>query len=610
MNESTESKYIKEYLKKTTWLEKENANMSFSLQGLNYHIFSNVTKEYFLKHIYGDIEKYHREGYIHIHDLGSFSVYCVGWDLYDLLSRGFTGVEGKIQSKPAKHLRTALLHVVNFFYTLQGEAAGAIAFSNFDTFLAPFIRYDKLSYSDVKQIMQEFIYNLNVPTRVGFQTPFTNLTFDLFVPEYLKNQPVLIGGKLQEEVYGDFQKEMNIFNKAFIEVMNEGDARGRIFTFPIPTYNITKNFQWNSEIVNNIFKITSKYGIPYFSNFIQSSMKPEDVRSMCCRLRLDTKKIKRGGIFASNPLTGSIGVVTINLPAISLFYNDKNAKPDIEKFYKKLDDILNVAKKSLIIKRNLIETYTEQGLYPYSKFYLSDVKNKTGKYWSNHFNTIGVIGMNECFLNFYKGQKKFHTKEGIDFAINVMKHIKNKLQKFEEETGMLWNLEASPAEGASYRLATINYNHAKKLNYLSIAHFQGEENKYYTNSTLFAPDLDINLIDRIKLQEKLQVLYTGGTVFHIFLKDSNIDPVVLKNFLKKIFQTTKIPYITFTPTFSICSSCGYLKGKHVYCYKCKKECEVYSRVVGYYRPVKNWNKGKQEEFKDRVYNQTQNLIER
>lgn len=579
-------KLVNTYVKKEDWQVKENSNMSFSLQGLNNYITNAVIQQYWLDEIYPKfIAHAHINGDIHIHDLGILGAYCCGWDLKDLLLNGFTGVEGKVSSNPPRHFRTALGQVVNYFYTLQGETAGAQAFSNFDTYLAPFIYYDGLTYKEVKQCIQEFLFNMNVPTRVGFQPPFTNITLDIVPSSPLKEQPVIIGGKLMDKTYGEFQEEMNMFNMAFCEVMMEGDSKGRPFSFPIPTYNITKDWDWNSPVVDKIMQMTIKYGSPYFANFINSSMSPQDVFSMCCRLRLDkTELLKRGGgLFGANPLTGSLGVVTINLPRIG--YLSKTE----EEYFERLSDILETAKLSLEIKRKVIERMTEEGLYPYSKFYLRDVKMRFGGYWHNHFNTIGVIGMHESLMNF-KGIG-IHTKEGQEFALRVLEFIREKLIAFQEKTGLLFNLEATPAEGTSYRLARID-----KMKYPDI-YTSGINEPFYTNSTQLPVDYTDDLFTALDLQNDLQTKYTGGTVFHIFLGEKITDTDTAKLLLQKIMYNYAIPYISLTPTFSICQDHGYISGEHFSCPVCGKECEVYSRIVGYYRPVQNWNKGKQEEFR-------------
>ena len=564
--------------------------MDYSLQGCTNYISSEVSKEYWLTAIYPPhIGAHHTAGDLHIHDLGHLSVYCVGWDLVDLLTQGFTGVEGKVSSKPAKHFRTALGQIANFFYTLQGESAGAQAFSSFDTLLAPFIRHDKLSYKEVKQALQEFIFNINVPTRVGFQSPFTNITLDLTVPEHYAKEAVIIGGTRQEETYGSFQHEMNMFNKAFLEVMIEGDASGRVFPFPIPTYNITKDFDWESEISSLLWEVTGKYGIPYFANFINSEMKPSDTRSMCCRLRIDNRALEKrgGGLFGANPLTGSIGVVTVNLPRIALHVSDKEA------FLKRLDQLLHVAKESLEIKRKVLEELTENGLYPYTNFYLRDIKKRHGTYWKNHFSTIGIVGMNEAILNLY--DQSIATPTGKKFAEEVLDHMRATIVKFQQETGHQYNLEATPAEGTSFRLALKDQRAFPQAHF---ANGKGEKvtAPFYTNSTHLPVNFSDDLFEVLDFQDSLQTKYTGGTVLHLFLGEKIEDTSSVKRLVKKVCENYHLPYFTLSPTFSICPTHGYLTGEVTTCHTCHKRCEVYARIVGYIRPVQRWNEGKQAEF--------------
>lgn len=566
------------YLKQLDWKVNENSNMSYSIQGLNNYIASEISKQYWLNRIYPEnIKNAHINGDIHIHDLNIISVYCVGWDLKDLLSEGFTGVKGKVESAPAKHFRTALGQIVNFMYTMQGEAAGAQAFSNFDTLLAPFIRYDNLDYKQVKQAIQEFVFNMNVPTRVGFQTPFTNITMDLNVPSYYAEQPVIIGGELQEATYKEFQKEMDMLNKAFFEVMMDGDNSGRVFTFPIPTYNITKDFDWDNENINGLWKMAAKYGIPYFSNFINSDMSPEDARSMCCRLRIDNRELeyRGGGLFGSNPLTGSIGVVTINLPKIA-----EVSKTKVE-FLERLAQKMELAKDSLEIKRKLLENLTDKELYPYTKFYLRDIKARFGVYWKNHFSTIGLIGMNEACLNLFG--ENIGSLQGKQFALEVMDYMRAKIVEFQKETGNNYNLEATPGEGTSYRLAKLDK----------------DKYPYYTNSTQLPVNYTDDIFEVLDHQDDLQTKYTGGTVVHIYAGERIQSIETMKNLVKKICNNYHLPYFTFSPTFSTCPNHGYVAGEHFTCPECGASCEVYSRVVGYIRPVQQWNKGKKQEFLDR-----------
>ena len=581
-------KMFQEYLGGEDWRINENSNMNYSLQGLNNHIISAVTSKYWLEKVYPEeIREAHRQGDFHLHDLGLLAPYCCGWDLADLLENGFSGVSQKVESGPPKHFRTALGQIVNFFYTMQGEAAGAQALANFDTYLAPFIRYDDMSYREVKQAMQEFIFNLNVPTRVGFQTPFVNITMDVTVSPVLKDQPVLIGGEIKKETYGEFQKEMDMLNQAFCEVMMEGDARGRIFTFPIPTYNITPDFGWDSPMVERIIEMTSRYGIPYFANFINSDLSPEDVRSMCCRLRLDNRELRRrgGGLFGANPLTGSIGVVTINIPRLGYLSRDESD------FFARLRKLMEMARNSLLIKRNVLEKMTEQGLYPYSRHYLRSVKERFDGYWFNHFNTIGLVGMNEGLLNFFG--RDICSEEGRVFALKVLDFMRDLLLEFQTESDQLFNLEATPAEGTAYRLAKID----KEL-YPDII-TAGQDSPYYTNSTQLPVNFTDDIFSALDLQEELQVRYTGGTVFHIYLGERIENIEACKKLLQRIMGRYRVPYITITPTFSICLDHGYLPGEQYECPQCGRETEVWSRVVGFYRPVQNWNKGKQSEFSER-----------
>ncbi|MBS3749503.1 MAG: ribonucleoside triphosphate reductase [Candidatus Thermoplasmatota archaeon] len=533
---------------------------------------------------------------------GMWNHNCVGWDLQDILMKGFKGVSGKIESKPAKHFGTALMQIVNYLYTLQGEAAGAQALSNFDTLLAPFIRSDNLTYAQVKQEMQKFMYNMNVPTRVGFQSPFTNITLDLTVPSYMKDEPVIIGGQPQETSYKEYQEEMVMINQTFAEIMIEGDAQGRPFTFPIPTYNITKDFDWENEKLDSLWEMTAKYGIPYFSNFINSSMSPEDARSMCCRLRLDNRELRKrgGGLFGANPKTGSIGVVTINLPRIGYLAQDE------KDFFNRLDEMMDLAKESLIIKREVIENLTETGLHPYSRFYLADIKKAYGQFWKNHFSTIGLIGMNDALLNFMN--KSIGDPEGEKFAEKVMDHMRERISDYQEETGSIFNLEATPAEGASYRMARIDKKTYPDIRVYNQENYRRNGDRdvepYYTNSTQLPVGFTTDVFKALDLQDGLQTRYTGGTVLHIFLGEDAPNPDAVKQLVRKVAENYELPYYTITPTFSVCPEHGYIAGEHEFCPKCEQDgettvCEVYSRVVGYLRPVNQWNKGKQREFTDR-----------
>ena len=587
---------IDKYLGNLDWKVNENSNMGYSLQGLNNYVSAEITKTYWLDKIYtSKIGKAHKEGDLHIHDLNLLSVYCVGWDLTDLLQEGFTGVAGKVASKPAKHFRSALGQVVNFFYTLQGEAAGAQAFSDFDTLLAPFIRADKLSYEEVKQAIQEFVFNVNVPTRVGFQTPFTNITLDLECPKHMADNPVIIGGEMQDTTYGEYQEEMNMLNKALLEVLSEGDANGRVFTFPIPTVNITKDFNWDNPVIESLWEASAKYGIPYFSNFINSDMDPEDARSMCCRLRIDNRQLeyRGGGLFGSNPMTGSVGVVTINLPRLAL--KSKNEK----EFFKGLAELMDMAKDSLETKRKVLERLTDANLYPYTKFYLRNIKQRFNQYWKNHFSTIGLIGTNEAALNLLGVD--IGTEKGKAFAEKTLDFMRDRLVEYQKETGNNYNLEATPAEGTTYRLAQLD-----KASFPDRAHFAngiGAEVKcpFYTNSSHLPVNYTDDLFELMDLQDNLQTKYTGGTVIHFFLGERMDDPQTLKKLVKTICENYKLPYFTFSPSFSICKNHGYIVGEHPECPKCGETTEVYSRVVGFLRPVSQWNKGKQAEFEMREH---------
>ncbi len=588
---------VDKYIQEIDWKVKENANMAYSLQGLNNYVSSIVSSNYWMNRVYSkEIREAHEGGDFHIHDLQLVAAYCCGWDLQDLLRRGFTGVFGKVACKPAKHLGSALGQMVNFIYTLQGEVAGAQAFSNVDTLLAPFVRYDKLSYEKVKQEIQSFVFNMNVATRVGFQTPFSNITLDVTPPKNLAEEAVIVGGVPQKETYGDFQEEMNMLNRAFAEVMTSGDANGRIFTFPIPTYNIGKNFDWKDKRYDPIWEMTAKYGIPYFANFINSDMDPDDARSMCCRLRLDNRELHKrgGGLFGANPLTGSIGVVTINLPRLG--YLAKNKKD----FFKRLEGLMNLAKESLETKRKLIENLTEKGLYPYTKFYLDSIKLRRDYYWGNHFSTIGLVGMNEALLNLIG--ENITTRAGQRLAKEILEQMREKIVDYQKETGNLYNLEATPAEGTSYRLARIDKEKYPKIVFANDEMVKEKDAEpYYTNSSQLPVNHTEDIFEALELQDELQTKYTGGTVLHGFLGERIMDVETTKKLVKKIAEDYALPYFTLTPTFSICPVHGYIAGEHYTCPKCviEQKTEVYSRVVGYIRPVEQWNKGKQAEFSQR-----------
>ncbi len=586
---------IDRYLERLDWQVQENSNMAYSLQGLNNYVASEVTKVYWLNKLYPpEAREAHLTGALHIHDLGLLSVYCVGWDLQDLLLSGFRGVPGKAESRPAKHFRSALGQVVNFFYTLQGEAAGAQAFSNFDTLLAPFIRSDGLNFTEVKQALQEFIFNVNVATRVGFQTPFTNVTLDLEPPPTLAEQPVIVGGEARPETYGDFRREMRMFNRAFLEVLAEGDAKGRVFTFPIPTVNIGKDFAWEDPDLKPLWEVTARYGIPYFANFMNSDLSPEDARSMCCRLRLDVSELRRrgGGLFGANPLTGSIGVVTINMPRLGYEAADE------ADFLGRLDQLMDIARTSLETKRKVLERFIEQGLYPYTRYYLRDVRQRHGACWYNHFSTIGLLGLNEACLNLF-GQD-IGTAQGQAFAARTLDHMRARLQSFQAETGHPYNLEATPAEGTSYRLARQDVKRYPTIRVANEAEVTRGAPPFYTNSSQLPVNYTDEVFEMLDLQDDLQTRYTGGTVQHVFLGEAAPDPGAVREFVRTVCERYRLPYFTLTPTFSVCPGHGYLTGEHERCPHCGVEAEVYSRVVGYLRPVKQWNEGKQAEFRLRT----------
>ncbi len=548
-------KLVDDYVERADWRVNENANMNYSLQGLNFYVASSIAARYWLNKIYpAEVCQGHIAGDFHIHDLGMLATYCCGWDLEDLLLRGFGGVPAKLECKPPKHFRTALGQLVNFFYTVQGESAGAQAISNFDTLLAPFVRSDGLPYRAVKQAMQEFVFNINVPTRVGFQTPFTNLTLDLTPPSTLADVPVIVGGVPQAETYADYQFEMDLINRAFAEVMLEGDARGRVFTFPIPTYNISRDFRWDNPVLEPVWQATAKYGIPYFANFINSDLQPEDARSMCCRLRLDNRELRKrgGGLFGANPLTGSIGVVTVNLPRIGYRATGE------DDFFYRLSQKMEAARTSLEIKRKVLVQHTERGLYPYSRHYLKAICERFGSYWANHFSTIGIVGMNECCLNFLGAG--IDRPEGRAFAVKVLQFMRRKLEEFQQETGHMYNLEATPAESASYRLAK-----ADSTQYPGIIVAGTPDTPYYTNSTHLPVGLTDDLFWALEHQDELQTLYTGGTVFHAFIGERIDDWRQARLLVRRIAERYHLPYFTLTPTFSICPVHGYISGEHRFC---------------------------------------------
>ncbi|NMB48766.1 ribonucleoside triphosphate reductase [Candidatus Kuenenbacteria bacterium] len=573
---------VDQYLSKLDWRVKENSNMAYSLQGLNNHVASTISAHYWLNSIYSpEVRQAHMDADLHLHDLQLLAAYCCGWDLRDLLIYGFTGVEGKVQSNPPKHFRSALGMIVNFLYTLQGEANGAQAFSSFDTYLAPFIRYDNLDYTSVKQALQEFMFNMNIPTRVGFQTPFTNITMDLKPSGALAEDFVIIGGQVTEDKYKDFQSEMDMLNRAFAEVCLEGDAKGRVFTFPIPTYNITKDLDWENPVLEKVWEMTAKYGIPYFSNFVNSDMNPDDARSMCCRLRLDNRELRKrgGGLFGANPLTGSIGVVTLNLPRLGYLSKSK------EEYFERLTRLMEIARESLETKREVLEKFTNMGLYPYSRFYLKKIKDQFGEYWKNHFNTIGILGMNESLLNFMG--KNIVSPEGHAFALEVMDYMREKLMTYQTETGHLYNLEATPGEGTTYRFAKAD---KKRYADIVVANEKSYQEKnsapYYTNSTQLPVSFSDDMFEALDQQDDLQTRYTGGTVLHGFIGERLPSIKATRDLVRKIAENYHLPYYTLTPTFSICPIHGYLAGEHQFCPRCDEEIGYTEKQPTVESPIK------------------------
>jgi ribonucleoside-triphosphate reductase len=580
---------VDEYLSAADWRVNANANQGYSLGGLILNISGKVTANYWLYHVYGgEIERAHREGDFHIHDLDMLAGYCAGWSLRQLLWEGFNGVPNKVEAGPAKHLRTALGQMVNFLGTLQNEWAGAQAFSSVDTYLAPFIRKDGLGYDEIRQCLQEFIYNLNVPSRWGTQTPFTNLTFDWICPADLREQQPNIGGKEMPFCYGELQAEMDLINRAFIEVMTAGDTRGRLFTFPIPTYNITNDFNWDHPNTDLLFEMTAKYGLPYFQNFINSELQPNMVRSMCCRLQLDLRELlKRGnGLFGSAEQTGSVGVVTINCARLGYKFRGDEAKLTVE-----LDRLLELAKQSLEMKRRVVDERMKSGLYPFTKRYLGTLRN--------HFSTIGVNGINECIRNFTADSEDISTEQGAAFGLRLLDHIRQRIVAFQEETGHLYNLEATPAEGTTYRFAREDRKRFQKILQAGTA-----DAPYYTNSTQLPVGETADPFAAMVHQEAFQRRYTGGTVFHLYMGERISSARACKELVRRTLTRFRIPYITVTPTFSICPQHGYLTGEHEFCPKCdtqRQPCEIWTRVMGYYRPVSQFNRGKQSEFNEREF---------
>lgn len=550
------SSSVNEYLERADWRINANANQGYSLGGLILNVSGKVIANYWLNHVYSEeIGEAHRNGNLHIHDLDMLSGYCAGWSLRALLNEGFNGVPGKVEASPPKHLSSAVGQMVNFLGTLQNEWAGAQAFSSFDTYLAPFIRVDNLSYDEVLQHIQEFIYNLNVPSRWGTQTPFTNVTFDWVCPEDIRRQKPVIGGVEQDFTYGELQAEMDMINRAFIEVMSRGDAMGRVFTFPIPTYNITHDFPWDHPNTTPLFEMTAKYGIPYFQNFINSDLSPNMVRSMCCRLQLDLRELlKRGnGLFGSAEMTGSIGVVTINCARLGYL-----SKGNMETFYSKMDYLLGLAKEALIVKRKVIQRLIDSGLFPYTKRYLGNLRN--------HFSTIGVNGLNECIRNFSQDEYDITDERGHIIACQILDHIRDKIVGFQEETGTMFNLEATPAEGTSYRFAKED-----KKRFADILQAGTPDAPYYTNSSQIPVGYTDDPFKALTLQETLQGKYTGGTVFHLYMGERLTDAETCKKLVQKTLKQFRIPYITVTPVFSICPKHGYIVGEHKYCSECDRE---------------------------------------
>lgn len=574
-------KTMREYLDRSDWRVNANANQGYSLGGLILNTAGKFTANYWLNSIYSEpVRQAHREGDMHIHDLDMFSGYCAGWSLRQLLEEGFNGVPGKTESAPPKHLETAVAQMVNFLGTLQNEWAGAQAFSSFDTYLAPFVKKDRLSYAEVKQSVQQFVFNLNVPSRWGTQTPFTNITLDWTVPEDMKEKQPIIGGEILPFTYGDCKAEMDMLNKAYIEVMTEGDYRGRIFTFPIPTYNITRDFDWESENAKLLFAMTAKFGTPYFQNFINSTLNPSDVRSMCCRLQLDLRELRArgGGLFGSAEMTGSIGVVTLNLPRLGYLSETKH------EFFERLELLMDIAKESLEVKRKVVAENIERGLLPFTKRWLPSLHN--------HFSTIGINRMNEACLNLLG--KDISTAEGRAFALETLEFMRNKLADYQEQTGNLYNLEATPAEGTTYRFAKED-----KKRFPDIIQ-QGSENApYYTNSTHLPVGYTNDPLAALDHQDELQTKYTGA-VLHLFLGERVKDWETTRDFVRKVAEGYRLPYFTLTPTFSICPTHGYLVGEHKACPTCEATCEVWSRIVGYFRPVSEWNTGEKAEYVDRL----------
>ncbi|WP_049754540.1 ribonucleoside triphosphate reductase [Jonesia denitrificans] len=583
---------MEEYLDRSDWRVNANANQGYSLGGLILNTAGKITANYWLSHVYSpEIGLAHREGALHIHDLDVFGGYCAGWSLKMLLQQGFNGVPGKVESNPPRHLSSAVSQVVNFLGTMQNEWAGAQAFSSFDTYMAPFVRNDDMTYRQVKQCIQELVYNLNVPSRWGTQTPFTNLTFDWTCPEDLKDEHPIVGEQVMDYTYGDLQEEMDIINRAYMEIMTEGDASGRVFTFPIPTYNITEDFPWESANADLLFEMTAKYGLPYFQNFINSELEPGQIRSMCCRLQLDLRELlKRGnGLFGSAEQTGSIGVVTVNCARLGYQFAGNE-----DGLISELGRLLALGKDSLEVKRTTVQHYIDNGLFPYTKRYLGNL--------DNHFSTLGVNGLNEMIRNFSGDEYDITDPRGHEMALRVLDYVRATMVQFQEETGHLYNLEATPAEGTTYRFAKEDI-----ARYPDILHAGTDDNPYYTNSSQLPVGFTADPFEALMRQEELQMKYTGGTVLHLYMQEQISSAQSCKEIVKRALFNFRLPYITITPTFSICPSHGYLQGEHHTCWKCQLEnpdapaveCEVWTRVMGYHRPVSSFNIGKKGEHQER-----------
>ncbi len=576
---------IDEYLDRRDWRVNANANQGYSLGGLILNTAGKVVANYWLSHVYPDaVGRAHREGDLHIHDLDMLSGYCAGWSLRTLLTEGLNGVPGKVDARPPKHFGSAIGQIVNFLGTMQNEWAGAQAFSSFDTYMAPYVRIDDLTYEQVRQGIQELVYNLNVPSRWGTQTPFTNLTFDWVCPDDLREDVPFVAGEPCDFTYGDLQAEMDMINRAYIEVMTDGDASGRVFTFPIPTYNITKDFDWHSENADRLFAMTAKYGLPYFQNFINSEMNPGDVRSMCCRLQLDLRELlKRGnGLFGSAEQTGSIGVVTINCARLGfLNHGDEHA------LFDELGTLLDLARTSLELKRTVIQKYIDEGLFPYTKRYLGTL--------DNHFSTIGVNGLNEMVRNFTGDAYDLTDPRGHAFVVRLLDFVRARMVQYQEETGHLYNLEATPAEGTTYRFAKED-----RRRWSTILQAGTDENPYYTNSSQLPVGFTDDPFEALERQDDLQTKYTGGTVLHLYMSERLSTPDAARELVRRSLSRFRLPYLTVTPTFSICPAHGYLAGEHPTCPQCAATCEVWTRVMGYHRPVSSFNIGKKGEHMERL----------